>query len=85
MTSLVHHVPRFGRRPAPGARCDLVVVRARGHLRVGFVTVAVVVCLLVGAMLTVAAVAAVAGIDAHGRIPHPEPLPAPTGRSLAGN
>jgi len=49
------------------------------------VTVAVVACLLVGAMLTVAAVAAVAGIDAHGRIPHPEPLPAPTGRSLAGN
>jgi len=59
-----------------------VVVRARGHLRVAFVTVAVVVCLLVGAMLTVAAVA---GIDAHGRIPHPVPLPAPTGRSLAGN
>ena len=50
-----------------------MVVRAGGHPRVAVAIVAVVACLLAAAILTVAAIA---GIDTHGRIPHPVPLPA---------
>ncbi|HET7823020.1 MAG TPA: hypothetical protein VFL10_15975 [Ornithinibacter sp.] len=39
-------------------------------------------CLLLAVILPVAAIA---GIDTHGRIPHPIPLPAPTGQSLPGH
>ena len=46
------------------------------------VTVAVVAC-LVAALIVL--VAAYADIDSGGRVPHPVPLPAPTGQSLAGS
>ncbi len=45
-------------------------------------TVAVVACLVAGLILLVAAYP---GNDTAGRVPHPVPLPAPTGQSLAGN
>jgi hypothetical protein len=80
MTSLAHHVPRLRHHSAPATGRDLVAVKAGGDLRVAIVVV--VACLLAGAILTVAAIA---GIDTHGRIPRPVPLPAPTGRALAGS
>ena len=46
------------------------------------VTVAVVACLVAGLILLVAAYS---DIDTAGRVPHPVPLPAPTGQSLAGS
>ena len=46
------------------------------------VAVAVVACLVAG---LISLVAAYADIDTGGRVPHPVPLPAPTGQSLAGN
>ena len=83
MTSLAHHAPRFGLSPQPsGAARELVVVRAGAHRRVALVALVVVACLLSGAILTAAAIA---GIDPHGRVPRPVPLPSPTGRSLAGS
>ena len=82
MTSLVHHVPRRGHQSTGATGRDLVVVRASAHLRSTAVTLVVVACLLAGAVLTTAAIA---NIDTHGRTPHPVPLPAPTGQSLAGS
>lgn len=82
MTSFVHHVPRLGLDSAPGAARDLGVVRAGGQSVVALVTLAVVACLVAGAILMFAAFA---GVDTPGRIPHPVPLPAPTGQSQAGN
>jgi hypothetical protein len=80
MTSLAHHAPRLGINAAPATGRNLVVVKAGGHPWVAVAIVAVVACLLAGAILTLAA-----GIDTHGRIPHPVPLPAPTSRAIAGS
>ena len=82
MTSLVHHVPRFGLGAAPRPGRDVGVGRAGSQLVVALVMAAVMACLVAGAILLVAAFA---GIDAGGRVPHPVPLPAPTGQSLAGS
>jgi len=82
MTSLVHHVPRLRLIPTPATGRGLAAVKARGHLRVAVAIVAVVACLVAVTLLTVAAVA---GIDTQGRIPHPAPLPAPTGHASAGS
>ncbi len=81
MTSLVHH-PRFEAPAAPMVRPDLVVVSARGHLRVAVVVTLVMACLVAGAIVLFAALAT---IDTGGRIPHPLPLPAPTGQSVGGS
>ena len=82
MTSLAQHVPRIGLHAAPRAGRDLGVVRAGRQQVVALVTITVVACLVTGAILLFAAFA---GIDTTGPVPHPVPLPAPTGTSFAGN
>lgn len=81
MTNLAP-LPRAGLSGALSTGRDAEISGAVGHPRVALVTVAVVACLLAGTILTIAAIT---GIDTRGRLPHPVPLPAPTGRSLAGN
>ncbi|EAQ00253.1 hypothetical protein JNB_08779 [Janibacter sp. HTCC2649] len=83
MTSLVNH-PRFPVRAAPTVRPDRVVGRARRQLRVTVVITLVMTCLVAGAIVLVA-VLALATIDTGGRVPHPLPLPAPTGQSVGGS
>jgi len=82
MTSLAQHVPRIGLPAAPRAGRELGVARAGRQLVVPLVTITVVACLVTGVILLFAAFA---GIDTTGRVPHPVPLPAPTGESFAGN
>ena len=83
MTSMVHpDAPRLGLGAAPGWRRALQAQRRAGRRGPLMATVAVVACLVAGLILLVAAYP---GNDTAGRVPHPVPLPAPTGQSLAGN
>ena len=83
MTSVVHHHAfRLGVGAAPRSRHVLEAQRGAGRRRAAMATVAVVACLVAGLILLVAAHS---DIDTGGSVPHPVPLPAPTGQSLAGN
>jgi hypothetical protein len=76
MTSLAHRHP-----PVPWARAHrsaAAAAAAGGHYAGALALVVVLVVLLALAVL------AVTGIDTGGRLPHPQPLPAPTGVSVRG-
>lgn len=82
MTSLVHHAPRLGRPVAPKVRPEVVVATAGRKVHVALVTAAVLAFLIAAVLVLSVAGAA---IDTGGRIPHPAPLPAPAGQSVAGS
>ena len=83
MTSRTHRAPRLGRPVAPNVRPHVVVKTPDRHPHVALVTAAVLACLIAAVLVLFIAAAA---IDTGGRIPHPTPLPAPTGQSpLAGS
>ncbi len=76
MTSLVHAHPAIRRTGTPGSRTATL---PSGHV-VASLGLALVVCLVVLALV----VLAITGIDTAGRLPHPQPLPAPNAPSSSG-
>ena len=81
MTSAAHHLHRPWLGSAPRAGLPHRALLARRALRVAALYGAAVACLVAGAVLLVLTVG---GIDTHGRVPHPAPLPVPTGWSVSG-
>ena len=83
MTSLVHHhASRLRLGAAPRSPRAVEPRRSAGRREAATVTVAAVACLVAGLVWLVVVYA---DIETGGRVPHPVPLPAPTGQSLAGN
>ena len=77
MTSLAHTAPAVRRSGWPASDTAPLAVRRV----VALAGLALVVCLAVLGLV----VLAITGIDTGGRLPHPQPLPAPSAPSFSGS
>lgn len=77
MTTLAHAAPAVRRSEPPRAR---TAPFAAGHT-----TAALGIAIVVGLVVLGLVVLAAAGADTAGRLPHPQPLPAPSAPSFSGS